>query len=255
MPERGGHSIFHAPPAFYRFPFSIFLYMDYDFSYHGPVVVFDLDDTLFRERDFCRSGFREIERMLVKERGPEWRGVSKRLDTLLRKRENYFGWLEKQLGGDGISRYVERYRNHLPERLPIAPHVAETLDALAEHGVVMALITDGRSVTQRRKIEALGLNRYIRPEDILISEETGHDKRVADNFQAIVRRWPEAKGFIYVGDNVAKDFLMPNLLGWTTIQVDHHPDNVHPRVSPTEPYAGAALTITDFSQLQKHVLE
>lgn len=227
--------------------------MEYDFNYHGPVVVFDLDDTLFRERDFCRSGFRQIERMLVEERGGEWLGVSKRLDSMLRRRMNYFSWLEELLGDEMLMRRcVERYRSHLPTCLPMASGVGETLETLSDRGIVMGIVTDGRSVTQRRKIEALGLERYIRPEDIMISEETGYDKRSAENFRHIVRRWPEAREFIYVGDNAAKDFLMPNLLGWTTFRVLPHPDNVHPSYDQPDPFARAANDLTDFKALLNH---
>ncbi len=43
--------------------------MSADIYYHGPVVVFDLDDTLIRERDFCRSGFKAIAGYLIDKYG------------------------------------------------------------------------------------------------------------------------------------------------------------------------------------------
>lgn len=211
--------------------------MNCDFNYHGPVVVFDLDDTLMRERDFCRSGFRHIEKRLISTFGNRWRGIAAEMEKLLTRRENYFAMLETLLAdqlpnAEECSRemadIVADYRNHTPDNLPAAPGVAPLLDELRRRGIVMALITDGRSGTQRRKIRALGLDAYINPDDIYISEERGADKLQPDSFSAIVRRYPEARRFIYVADNPQKDFRMANLLGWTTCRVPYDADNVHP---------------------------
>lgn len=221
-----------------------------DFNYHGPVVVFDLDDTLFRERHFCRSGFRFLEHKLVTEKGRRYIGLSKRMDSMLRRRENYFAWLEKLLGDD-ISGYVEAYRNHRPETLDFAAGVEDVLNALNQRGVRIGIVTDGRSVTQRRKIEALGLDRFVMPEDVMISEETGCDKLKPTNFSAIVRRYPEASRFIYVGDNASKDFFMPNLLGWTTCRVPAHPDNVHPRRDNEDTAYMPEIELKDIGELVK----
>lgn len=210
---------------------------NYDFNYHGPVVVFDLDDTLMRERDFCRSGFRHIEKRLIAERGEHWCGIAASMEERLNNRANYFALLEERLAAECpdaqtlrslMADIVADYRSHRPDRLHMAPGAAALISELQRRGIVMALVTDGRSVTQRRKIEALGLNAYINPADIFISEERGADKLQPDSFCEIVRRYPEARRFIYVADNPDKDFRMPNLLGWTTCRVPIDADNVHP---------------------------
>lgn len=210
-----------------------------DINYHGDVVVFDLDDTLFRERDFVRSGFKLIEKTLCEKYPGLFDGISVLMNDALEKRENYFDILEKKLstslgfdfsGEDMQSlmcELIDAYRSHLPEKLPLDSGVAEVLEKLQSQGVVMALVTDGRSVTQRNKIHALGLDEYIPDCNILISEETGFDKTTPENFRTLVRRYPEAKRFIYIADNEHKDFLQPNLLGWETYKVQYNSDNVH----------------------------
>lgn len=219
-----------------------------DYNYHGPVVVFDLDDTLFRERDFCRSGFKFIEKYLTSKYGSEFIGISKRLDSFLRRRQNYFDWLQLRLDED-IRDLVAAYRSHRPSYLPFSPYARELLESLSDRGIIMALITDGRSVTQRHKIEALKLNRYIREEDVLISEETGHDKTSAESFRLIVRRYPEAKEFFYIGDNPAKDFLFPNIMGWTTCKVPYSYDNVHPEPELNDKLYAPKINLNNILQL------
>lgn len=223
-----------------------------EYNYHGLVVAFDLDDTLARERDYCRSGFRYLcdpDRYRVFEVGAyptrdDLRTLEEEMDRRLTAGENpfdpfdkYFGALASERGEKWyLKKHIEAYRNHVPTGYTLAEGVADTLNALSERGVRMAVITDGRSNTQRRKIEALDLNRFMAPEMILISGETGFEKTHSkEMYSMVVRNYPEASRFYYVGNNPLKDFYHPNLMGWTTIGVGPHPDDVHPdAVAPSE---------------------
>ena len=236
-----------------------------DINYHGPVVGFDLDDTLFPERDFCRSGFnflcnpekykvlditdypsketlcalaREMDRELTSRRNP--------FDPF----ENFFEPLARthNLEWD-FRRHLEAYRAHVPN-LSLTEEIKEVLNKLKDRGIAMAIVTDGRSVTQRCKIEALGLDEYVRPEMILISEETGHEKKESkEMFARIVRFYPEASGFYYAGNNPLKDFYHPNLMGWTTIQVPPGEDDVHVGLQPPSPLHAPGYKISKFLEI------
>lgn len=236
-----------------------------DTSYHGPVVAFDLDDTLVRERDYCRSGFRYLcdpDRYRVAGMDPypskeELDILAEKMDRELTAGRNPFMPFEELFGkaeGWDLALHITAYRRHRPEGIHLADGAKTVLDALSETGIRMALITDGRSVTQRRKIEALGLEKYIAPEMILISEETGHEKTDSkEMFADVVREYPEASGFWYVGNNPLKDFYYPNLLGWTTMQVAHHPDDVHPYYEPPTPLHAAKLQIGSLTDLLNEI--
>lgn len=237
-----------------------------DLSYHGPVVAFDLDDTLFRERDFCRSGFRFLcdrsgYHVLEIEDYPPKADLDRLvsdMDKALAARLNpfdlfdsFFKSLAESHGLEWeIGKHISAYRSHKPYTLNPADGVADTLERLARAGIKMALITDGRSITQRNKIEALGLNRFFAPEMILISEETGHEKSDSkEMFATVVRFFPEASKFFYVGNNPRKDFYFPNLMGWTSICVPEHPDDVHPRCEPPTPLHAPSFTLENFTDL------
>lgn len=230
--------------------------------YHGPVVAFDLDDTLFRERDFCRSGFewlcnRDSYRVLDCNPYPDedsLRRLEKQMDVEISNSRNpfvpfesFFKPLAENLNLEwNLKDHINSYRAHRPKVLRLTEGVENLLEELRRKGIRMALITDGRSTTQRRKIEALGLEKYFHKDLIFISEETGFDKNSKEAFAALVRIFPEAKSFYYIGDNPEKDFYYPNLMGWKTIQVPSHPDNVHLEAKPASPLHEPQHKVEDY---------
>ena len=88
----------------------------------------------------------------------------------------------------------------------------------------IAILTDGRSISQHMKLKALGLSRF----PSYISEEFGEGKPSSMGFEIIMRDIP-APQYLYVADNPAKDFVAPNRLGWLTIGLKAGPHNVHPQ--------------------------
>lgn len=98
---------------------------------------------------------------------------------------------------------------------------------MKEGRVRIGLITDGRSVQQRNKIEVLGLKRWIDEEDIVISEEFGSEKPALENYAYFMKRYLKCHDFTYVGDNLKKDFIAPNSLGWMTVCLKDDGRNIH----------------------------
>lgn len=237
-------------------------------NYHGPVVIFDLDDTLFRERDFCRSGFAFLcnkESYLVGNFQPyptyqTLKDLEKEMDRLLTARENPFEVFEQffrpliESAGEkwDLQKHIKAYRNHLPAKLKAAEGAIEFLEHLSNAGIRMGIITDGRSVTQRNKIKALGINKFFDPDLIFISEETGCDKHSKEMFARVVRHYPEASTFYYIGDNVRKDFFQPNIMGWTTIKIAYNTDNVHPYCESESGLHEASLFFENYFSLKQY---
>jgi putative hydrolase of the HAD superfamily len=178
------------------------------------VVVFDLDDTLYAERDFVRSGFRAVARAIERQTGKNYLPVL--TEWLEAKQDDPFGRLVADYGlAIDKAALVQTYRNHLPD-LKLSEPVARLLDGLRVSGKALGILTDGRSVTQRNKIRALGLERWINT--IVISEEFGSSKPDERNYRHFERLYPMRR-CVYVGDNLAKDFITPNHLGWQTVCV------------------------------------
>lgn len=180
-------------------------------------IAFDLDDTLFKERDYVRTGRLAVAR--------HFSGLAETdSDDLFQLMESAPDAFDALLAlpaikkaGVGIDDILAVYRSHKPE-LTLPDDTARALDALGRRDVALAIITDGRSLTQRNKINALGLERYIPADNILISEEVGDDKLSPRPFECLMERQP-ADRYYMVGDNPVKDFYHPNLLGWTSIML------------------------------------
>lgn len=176
------------------------------------VIAFDLDDTLFPEIEFVRSAYREIARKYG------W-GL---LDAMVCAPTPSEGF-----GSTGLAPevFLPIYRGHHPDiSLPMASLYSLTL--LKNAGHTLALVTDGRTVTQTNKIKALGLQRFINDEDIFISESLGHEKTDGEAFKRLMERHPGERYF-YVGDNPEKDFQMPRILGWHTVCLLDSGQNIH----------------------------
>ncbi len=202
------------------------------------VVAFDLDDTLVPEALFIKSGVRYIASYLHA-LYPElpYQRIVGCMDAALMSHSNHYSALESLLDEFGLrdsinmKEIVAEFRSHKPDSsiYHLPPSMIDVLENLKKQDVNLALITDGRSITQRNKIEAARLYSYFDDSDILISEETGHDKFDPDNFLHIMKKYSGADEFHYVGDNPPKDFLHPSRLGWQTHLVPSFPLAVHPR--------------------------
>lgn len=212
------------------------------------VFAFDLDDTLFTEMDFVRSGYRvvagELERSSSLDADTYYNGICAR-------RPVGFEWALEQYrlhhGLDphmSVDKMIEIYRAHTPH-IGLRPGAREVLEAMKRAGHSMVLITDGSTRHQRSKIKALDIERYF--DDILISEEVGGDKttdmpwsRVEERFRAPGQR------FVYIGDNMSKDFRQPGLRGWRTVMMrDSGGVNVFPQRIADHPAEYRPQTVAD----------
>lgn len=202
------------------------------------VICFDLDDTLYKEIDYLKSAYREIAEHAV----GQCSGCSDHVESLAieaydrmldayRKGLNAFEELNSFLGLElPVSEYLYIYRNHKP-KIALSEDVIGMLDALKAEGVRIGLITDGRSVQQRNKMEALGLSRWMDEKDMIISEEFGSEKPALANYVYFMKRYPACHDFTYVGDNLKKDFVAPNALGWMTVCLKDDVRNIHRQVT------------------------
>lgn len=183
------------------------------------VIVFDLDDTLYDEIDFVRSGFRAVARHVDATRADELCGfMNARFDAAGSGRVfddtiTHFGL------ASSVAELVACYRGHVPD-IAIPDTRAAVLARLAAPAVgrsrfAFGLVSDGPHVTQRNKFERLGLGDLIaRP---VFTAELGAPKPSKTPFGAVMVQHPAQRDFVYIADNPRKDFIAPRALGWKTI--------------------------------------
>ena len=190
----------------------------------NKVIVFDLDDTIYKEINFLKSGFRAI----IKKVSDDF-SVTLDFNELIQhyfEGDNVFEIiinrnLHKSIT---INYLLDLYRNHFPN-ISISEDGKQILQELKERGFILSILTDGRSKTQRNKLKALNIERMFH--DIVISEEFGSAKPNKKNYEYFQNKYPNCEYF-YIGDNLKKDFISPNKLGWVTIGLrDTRSENVH----------------------------
>ena len=176
-------------------------------------VIFDLDDTLYSEKEYVKSGYKTVAEYLgnkdywlklwqfFKEGKPA-------IDELLEE----------------VSRMNEKdaaltvYRSHKPD-IHLYDGVVECIKKLKDKNIKVGIITDGRPEGQRNKIESLGLASLV--DDIIITDELGgvQFRKPCDiAFRIMQTRWKlPASQIVYVADNPIKDFQTPQQLGMKSI--------------------------------------
>lgn len=185
-------------------------------------LVFDLDDTLFPEREFVQSGYRAVGEWLRNTRSV--RGFEEAASTEFSAgaRGNIFNLALHRLGvlddPELVRQMVAVYRAHEPT-ISLFADAAWALDHFAG-GTQLGLLTDGYLEVQRRKVAALGIAHRF--EAMVFSDEAGREawKPSAIPYQRVMtqlqRRGNEC---VYVGDNPLKDFVTAKALGWQTVEI------------------------------------
>ncbi len=195
-------------------------------------LVFDLDDTLYPERQFAISGFRACEQWLEQNHGVT--GVVDDMTRLLdagHMRSLFEITLEKSIGPYDeaqIKAFIDVYRLHPPE-IALYDDAHHALDHFESLGPI-GLITDGQEEVQSSKVRALGLE--PRFAHIIYTHALGgrqFSKPHPGSFERMEAALGEAGDrFVYVGDNPAKDFVTPNVRGWISVQI-HRDMRIHHR--------------------------
>jgi putative hydrolase of the HAD superfamily len=176
--------------------------------------VFDLDDTLYFEIDFLKSAFKSISLELEADNHGQ---LLQKMLEIYNSGGNTFDFLVENYSCRNITteNLLSLYRNHYPE-ISLRGGVLEMFIKIKNNNGRIGIITDGRSISQRNKIKALGIERYI--DKILISEEFGFEKPDSSVFESFMSKAINEEIY-YFGDNIRKDFISPKKLFWCCIGV------------------------------------
>ena len=197
-------------------------------------VIFDLDDTLYDEIEYCKSGFAAVAEFLANSSESvsadpamapaETRRISTAFQEQFSKgnRTKTFNAVldELEIGSEDelILELIEVYRRHKP-KITLPP---DSRDALCELSTkyTLALLTDGFLPGQQFKVQALGIEKYFK--SIVYTEQLGREfwKPSPVGFEKILQSLEaRPENTVYIADNEKKDFIAPNKLGFATIQI------------------------------------
>jgi len=185
-------------------------------------VIFDLDDTLYSEKSYIRSGYEAIANQFT--------DVNNMADKLWKAFLDGKPAIDEVLNNEGLSNYKELalsiYRLHIPN-IKLYDGVAEMIERLRQR-MKVGIITDGRPEGQRAKLKALGLI----VDEIIITDELGGIEYRKPNDMAFRLRKERMrvpfKKMVYIVDNPNKDFIAPKMLGMEWIYFNN-PDGLYSR--------------------------
>ncbi len=191
-------------------------------------VLFDLDDTLYLERDYVASGFRAVGRWMAERYGvTAFARVCQELFAAGRRGDVFDAALAALDLAERVPvvELIRVYREHHPD-IRLLPDAERLLRRL--HGrVPLALVTDGTARVQRRKLLALGIAPLF--DVITVTDELGrafwkpHPRPFLATLEAL---GVEPHETLWIADNPKKDFLTPRRLGMACVRV-RRPDGIY----------------------------
>lgn len=184
-------------------------------------ILFDLDDTLYPEIEYVKSGFKAVAKFLSQYGANEDTVLEQMLDDLAQNgRGKIFDRILEKVGlKDQVSvqTLLFLYRTHIPE-ISLPKESEFLLDRLSSIGMALGIVTDGSTIVQRQKICALGLEKWCKV--TLCTDVLGKDfwKPSPVPFMVALNLLnAEPQHSIYVGNDPKKDFLGANQIGMRTI--------------------------------------
>ena len=187
-------------------------------------IAFDMDDTLYDEIDYYKSGFAAVARTAVGDFGLKDKVIFETLWKIFNSgnHKTTFDAAAEELGITFDKAYVEKlvnvFRSHNPDiNLPSESRVV--LESLKKR-YKLGLITDGWLPGQELKVKALRLENFF--DCIIYTGKLGREywKPSPAAFKRLLAELDvPANQCVYVGDNLEKDFVSPNQMGFKTVRV------------------------------------
>ncbi len=183
-----------------------------------------MDDTLYDEIDYYKSGFAAVARTAVGDFGLKDKVIFETLWKIFNSgnHKTTFDAAAEELGITFDKAYVEKlvnvFRSHNPDiNLPSESRVV--LESLKKR-YKLGLITDGWLPGQELKVKALRLENFF--DCIIYTGKLGREywKPSPAAFKRLLAELDvPANQCVYVGDNLEKDFVSPNQMGFKTVRV------------------------------------
>jgi len=187
------------------------------------LLIFDLDDTLINFAATRQAAHCELAKLLDSEGidsaaflractevdRPLFRlfeqGQLTRQEYRMKRFADPFGLIGVAPRGDIVSRLNKAFMDCVNDAPQLYDDVWPVLTALRARGTQTAILTNGPSDGQRRKLKATGLDQWV--DHIAIGEEIGVSKPKAQAFHSVVQRFAcDAADTLMVGDSPELDY-------------------------------------------------
>jgi putative hydrolase of the HAD superfamily len=199
--------------------------------------IFDIDDTLYDQKDTFVRAFEKIfgtasglpvEELFVCSRELSGEGFAMVRRGELTPQRMYAYRIAKaftlccgkHLDEDQALAFQTAYRKE-QDAITMLPGIAALLEELTRRRQGLGILTNGPGIHQRCKYDLLGAGRWIAPQRVFISEEIGAEKPDAAAFRCVEKALaitPEET--VYIGDAFDKDICGAKGAGWKAVWIN-----------------------------------
>ena len=109
------------------------------------------------------------------------------------------------------------------QKLQMSNITISILELAKENDVKLGIITNGPSEHQWAKIKALGVEKWIAKENIIVSGDYGINKPDVRIFEIMKEKLQLPNDSLYyIGDSIENDIVGANNAGWKSIWINHY---------------------------------
>jgi putative hydrolase of the HAD superfamily len=185
-------------------------------------LIFDLDDTLYYEKEYVLGAFKEVSHYLGNKYGKNKEKLYFRMEEILDElgRGKIFNIVcEENCFKEDIHNLVNLYRNSKPQ-LELYEDSKEFLTWARENRYRLGIITDGCSDVQWNKIKSLNIETLV--DKIIVTDDLGREfwKPHKKSYLNMINYFNiKENECMYIGDNPNKDFIGARKLGFKTARI------------------------------------
>ncbi|WP_161525840.1 HAD family hydrolase [Trichococcus alkaliphilus] len=142
-------------------------------------------------------------------------------ESHIMRTQHTFADLGHPLTSEEALHFQETYQKRQGE-ITLSPGIEQLLNELKSRNIPIAVFTNGPEKHQMKKINALGLEKWVPPARIFISEKIGFPKPHAEAFthvQEALKASPDE--LLFIGDTYETDIIGGQAAKWTSLWFNH----------------------------------
>jgi len=185
------------------------------------IIVFDLDDTLYDEVTFVKSGLKAVSDYLyIKYSISKTESMNFFNNELSKGREKILDKILKEydiFSKNEVKKCLSIYRSHNP-KIQLYPQAKRILQEFNRNSIY--ILTDGNKMVQKKKIFALGIQKKVKKFILTSNYGIKNSKPSPYCFMKICEiENIKPSELIYIGDNPNKDFVGIKPFEFKTIRI------------------------------------
>ena len=227
------------------------------------ILIFDLDDTLYDRAEPFRKALEAAAGLHIEGDVRAWYGIYSRHSQEMFEanargeitlEESHVLRIRHAAAELGIHMTAEqevayqRYYEKAQKDIVMSDTMKELLDFCSNAGVLMGILTNGPVKNQNRKVQTLGLEKWIPKERLFISEGIGFTKPDVDAFHYVEKALHTSpEELCMIGDSYSSDIAGAIQAGWKTIWLNKNQTEIQNEGKKAD------LTVNTEEQLLKRI--